>query len=607
MGTWYQKKNCIFSILCFALIFFCLSLRCYRIKADAPRAFDHAFCDEGRKIFNARNMALFGKPTLGNQTPWGVLYTPVFTGLYYTVFRFFTLNTKTARMFSVCICLLTVLLFYRIVRKSGGAQPDNAALLATLLLASDFPYFVYSRLALPEVLCVFMATLSIFIYKKLQKTSFIFHFLFGAFITMLPMTKPTLFPYVLGFFVVEVINKKHIPFLAGICFVPSILCFFLFMSGRERELMLLYKSIRFNLFTIYSKRHISRLLHVLKHTPANFFITLFGWVSGFVTEHPGGTMFVFPFLWLRKKRLKNMEGDNEIYRVIGTLFCVVSAGICYMFLFLSARKWYMLSLMPLLYIMGALVLRTAFECPEAFLKRDNSPFDKTAICYMSAAMWLFLLSITPVIHMKIGTSNIAFMDYYIEVPFFSANFSALMSAMFGKYDWWWYTRYSILAFMLCGVMAFILLFFRNCIGKSVSRYGKTWPRVFIALLLIFHFGVNTTRYLRWVGHACNYTYNAAKRIEYIVPNSSIICGASFLALENKNRMFYKGFSMKNFEETKYFLLTKESNGERFGKYLKEMTLFPFMGNRIYKLFYLRKRPKGRMKQVLYRFMYNRTI
>jgi len=606
MNIWRQKKNYTVSILCLILIFFCLSLRCYRIKADVPHAFDHAFCDEGRKIFNARNMALFGKPTLGNQTPWGVLYTPVFTGLYYTVFRLFTVNTKTARIFSVCICFLTVILFYRIVRKPGGAQPDNAALLATLLFASDFPYFVYSRLALPEVLCIFMVTMSIFMYKKLQKTSPIFHFLFGAFITILPMTKPTLFPYVLGFFVVEVINKKHISFLAGMCFVPSVLCFFLLVLGREQELMLLYKSIRLNSLTIYSKRHILRLLYVLKHTPANFFITIFGWVSGFVTEHPGGAMFVLPFLWLRKNSLKNMDSDNKIYRVAGTLFCVVSACICYILLFISARKWYMLPLMPLLYIMGALVLRTVFGCPEALIKRNNSPLSKTGILYISAATWLFFLSIAPMIHTGAG-SSIAFTGYNIEIPFISANFPALMSAMLGKYDWWWHSRYTISAFMLCVVLALILLFFKNGVGKSVNRYGKTWPRIFIVVLLVFHFGVNAARYLRWVCEARNYTYNAAKRIEYIVPNTSIICGASFLALENKNRMFYRDFSMEHFEEAEYFLLVRESNGEIFGKYLKEVMLFPLMGSRIYKLFYLKKRPRGRMKKVLYRFMYHQTI
>jgi len=603
MNIWQRGTNYRVSILCFTLVFFCLALRCYRIKADAPHAFDHSFYDEGRKVFNARNMALFGKPTLGKQPPWGVLYTPAFTGLYYTFFRLFTVSTKTARMLSACICVLAVILFYLIVRKPGGAQADSAALLATLLFASDFPYFIYSRLALPESMCVFMVTLSIFIYKKLQKSSFVFHFMFGAFIVLLPMTKPTLFPYVIGFFVVELINKKHIPFLAGICFVPTIMCSLLFMLGREQELLLLYKSLRFNSLAIYSKRHVSFLLYVLKHAPANFFITVFGWLSGFATEHPGGVMFIFPFLWLRRK---NMDGDSGNYRLVGTLFCTASACILYMFLFISARKWYMLPLMPLLYIIGASVMRAAFESPKALMKREHTPLSKTEIYYMAAALWLFLLSIMPMIQIKSGEGGVAFMNYHIDIPFFSVNFLSVISAIFGRYDWWWHSRYSFLSLMLCLVLALIMLLFRNAAGYSVSRHGRVCLRVFIALLLTLHFGVNTVRYISWLGSARSYKYNAAKRIESLVPSSSIICGASFLSLENKNRMFYRGFSMEHFEKAEYFLLAKK-NKEVFAKYLKELAVFPFTWNRTYRLFYMKERPRGKMKRLLYRFIYAQEI
>ena len=101
--------------------------------------------DEGAWVHNARNKALFGEWNLDAWNP--MFIAPVFTALEYGSFALFGVGVKQARLMPEVLGWLSVVLLALGVKRIAG---PGAALIAALLLGTNFVYVMWNRTALME-------------------------------------------------------------------------------------------------------------------------------------------------------------------------------------------------------------------------------------------------------------------------------------------------------------------------------------------------------------------------------------------------------------------------------------------------------------------------
>ena len=141
-------------------------LRTFRLSADPPYflSFSRApYSDEGLKLYEARNLVLFGKTRpLENDRYGGHLKrSPIPVLLTYMVFRIFGVGFVQARIVSLVASLLSLYLFYRILSRYLSPL---ASYIGTLLLGVNFVYVSYNRLGLFETLMVFFLLLTVYLW-----------------------------------------------------------------------------------------------------------------------------------------------------------------------------------------------------------------------------------------------------------------------------------------------------------------------------------------------------------------------------------------------------------------------------------------------------------
>jgi 4-amino-4-deoxy-L-arabinose transferase-like glycosyltransferase len=120
--------------------------------------------DEGGWVHNARNRALFGTWRLDEWNPMFV--SPVSTGLEYLAFSAFGVGFRQARLMPEWAGVLSVLLLGLALARMYGR---TAGLIAALLLATNYAWVMYTRVALLEAPMVTLAVAAFYAYTRAER------------------------------------------------------------------------------------------------------------------------------------------------------------------------------------------------------------------------------------------------------------------------------------------------------------------------------------------------------------------------------------------------------------------------------------------------------
>jgi 4-amino-4-deoxy-L-arabinose transferase-like glycosyltransferase len=149
-----------------AVLMLAVTLRTIFPTADPPwrTTVGVVWHDEGAWTHNARNRALFGQWRLDAWNP--IFLAPVFTGLEYASFATFGVGTWQARLVSMSLGSLAVLLLALGVTRVGGRL---AGLTAAVLLATNYVYVMYDRAAIMESSMAAFVVMSWYGYVRAQR------------------------------------------------------------------------------------------------------------------------------------------------------------------------------------------------------------------------------------------------------------------------------------------------------------------------------------------------------------------------------------------------------------------------------------------------------
>lgn len=161
--------------LAFITAFFIFQLA--YIHADTPYFLTDdagAYCDEGYKTNDARNLVLFGNAKWSENDEYrGWLKKSPITVYYnWLLFKLFGVSLAVARLGNLLFALGSLFLFYLILHKSYDFQ---TALLSLILCGVNQVFFFYSRLALLEFKMMFFILLGLYCMLFIKQS-----YLFGA-------------------------------------------------------------------------------------------------------------------------------------------------------------------------------------------------------------------------------------------------------------------------------------------------------------------------------------------------------------------------------------------------------------------------------------------
>ncbi len=163
-------KKFLILILLFSVVF---SLRFIHLSADPPKTLDPAsighLSDPGGYVFNAHNKIVFGTWKIDE---WNLMYiTPLTNILTYLVFLMFGVGIAQMNLLPVVFSCLILLFVYLILKKITSS---NFALIGVLLLGINYPFLMFSRIAVRVMPMLFFVLLAIYflIIAKQKKTMF---------------------------------------------------------------------------------------------------------------------------------------------------------------------------------------------------------------------------------------------------------------------------------------------------------------------------------------------------------------------------------------------------------------------------------------------------
>ena len=144
------------------------------IHADTPYFLTDdagAYCDEGYKTNDARNLVLFGntKWSENDQYRGWLKGSPITVYYNYLLFKLFGVSLTIARLGNLLFALGSLFLFYLILKKSYDHQ---TALLGLILCAVNQVFFFYSRLALLEFKMMFFILLGLYCMLFIKQNYF---------------------------------------------------------------------------------------------------------------------------------------------------------------------------------------------------------------------------------------------------------------------------------------------------------------------------------------------------------------------------------------------------------------------------------------------------
>ena len=167
----FYKNNYFVKVFLFIFVAFYFVFQLIYINADTPVFLSDnagAYCDEGYKTFDARNLTLFGKThwTEKDEYPGWSKGSPVTVYFNFLFFKMFGVSLAVARMGNLLFAIGSLLLFYLILNK---AYDQKTALLGFFLCTVNQVFFFYSRLALFEFKMMFFIMLGIYFMQRVRK------------------------------------------------------------------------------------------------------------------------------------------------------------------------------------------------------------------------------------------------------------------------------------------------------------------------------------------------------------------------------------------------------------------------------------------------------
>ena len=169
------EKGSVTRIFLLIFVTFYFVFQLIYINADTPISLTDnagAFCDEGYKTLDARNLALFGKThwTEKDEYPGWIKGSPITVYLNLLLFKLFGVSLGVARLGNVLFALGSMFLFYLILKKSYDQQ---YAFLGLILCAVNQVFFFYSRIALFEFKMMFFILLGLY-FMLFAKQNYLF-------------------------------------------------------------------------------------------------------------------------------------------------------------------------------------------------------------------------------------------------------------------------------------------------------------------------------------------------------------------------------------------------------------------------------------------------
>lgn len=160
-------------LLIFVTLYFVFQL--IHINADTPISISDnagAFCDEGYKTLDARNLALFGKTHWTEKDEYGgwIKGSPITVYFNLLLFKLFGVSLGIARLGNLFFALGSLFVFYLILKKSYDQQ---YAFLGLILCAVNQVFFFYSRIALFEFKMMFFILLGLY-FMLFVKQNYLF-------------------------------------------------------------------------------------------------------------------------------------------------------------------------------------------------------------------------------------------------------------------------------------------------------------------------------------------------------------------------------------------------------------------------------------------------
>lgn len=224
-------------VLLVVFAFLILWPRVAHLSADPPVSLSQAFqnvgvflYDEGWWTANARHKVLFGEWTFGS---YNLMYvSPVFNELAWVSFSLFGVSLKAARLPSLILGLLGLLLFFFLARQSLGSLWGTAA---TVITGLSYPLTIYHRVALLEPTALFFALLAGFLWFR---KSPVWSLVSGISVACALLTKLSLAYLVPVFILLGILGwkqegkSKGVLFLSGLAFASVVWLFAFFLPHR---------------------------------------------------------------------------------------------------------------------------------------------------------------------------------------------------------------------------------------------------------------------------------------------------------------------------------------------------------------------------------------
>lgn len=171
----FYKNNYFVKVflLIFVTLYFVFQL--IHINADTPISLSDnagAFCDEGYKTLDARNLALFGKTHWTEKDEYGgwIKGSPITVYFNLLLFKIFGVSLGVARLGNLFFALGSLFVLYLILKKSYDQQ---YAFLGLILCAVNQVFFFYSRIALFEFKMMFFILLGLY-FMLFVKQNYLF-------------------------------------------------------------------------------------------------------------------------------------------------------------------------------------------------------------------------------------------------------------------------------------------------------------------------------------------------------------------------------------------------------------------------------------------------
>ncbi len=460
------KHKPIQTALLILLVGLSVFLRIFRLSADPPYFLTFSrgpFSDEGFKLYEARNLILFGKTRpLENDRYRGCLKTdpiPVLLGLL--VFRIFGVGFVQARIVSVVASLLSLYLFFRILSRYLSPVP---AYIGTLLLGVNFLYVSYNRMGIFETHMIFFLILTVYLWGEGRRRR-ILGMLAGIGALLVQRFQATLFlPVLILSFLGDYWRRKKTRPLAilagcGAVAVAILVLAFLFFTYGER-----FPQTRYLVRIIRARLPETRLgllqaaISVVANSPFLYGMPIVALLG--LCGLPGVVKRLFEGGWQRERLL------FILWLLIG--FCGVAL------LGYRPGRYYLFLIPPLIAL--------AVEVWDRLLKKEQIFGIKGLRGLLLSAIWAFFICFTLVIFaLRQGERNYE-MSYYLGARQFF-EFEELR-------EYFRYLRENPLAVLLLAGVLWVLWVGVFVLWPRIKRREGKWRagwrarREFFAILLI---------------------------------------------------------------------------------------------------------------------------